>query len=148
MKLLFLLSLFILSGCVGEETLMGKDDDKNGVRDDVDLFIENTFKGKRNVLAAKQYAKYITFGMLNYNSRLVLEKNVDNVSKSIDCFHFLNPDKERVGPELDKILLVVLNSKERTLADKKADQKMAGSMHLAKEFKNNGCEFELQGDSE
>jgi hypothetical protein len=143
MKLLFLLPLFILSGCVGEETLMGKDDDKNGVRDDVDLFIENTFKGKLNVLAAKQFAKYVTFGMVNYDSRLILEKNTDKVSKSIECFQSLNSNNKRAGLELKNILPVIMNNKERILADKKADKNLTGFMHLVKSFENNGCEFKI-----
>ncbi len=148
MKIFAFITLACLTGCFGgsaDETLLGPDKDGNGVRDDVDRFIEKSFEGIDNQNAAKQYAKYVTLDMLFNESKKKLEENSDKVTKSSDCYSYLNSGRHYSFKDLLLIVPEIENTKTRVLAARKADETLGGSLIVVKSYGKDGCEFKIQG---
>lgn len=150
----WILLLFIMVGClesqslnqVSEEDILGEDKDKNGVRDDVDKFIEENFDGINKQNAAKQYAKYRLEGLRFRENKKKLEENSDNIIRVLDCFRILNTNKEDKDTDrkIQLLDLKILNTKERILASAQADETFAGSVVVVKFYGEEACEFEIK----
>jgi hypothetical protein len=143
-----LLCVFLV-GCLsssGEDTLLGEDRDKNGVRDDVDRYIEKNFKGQNNQNAVKQLAKYEIESLINRNSKKKLEENSDKIKRAMDCYKHLNLDKKRAFKDLLEISNVIRNTKERILASAKGDQTLGGSLMKVNRYGLEACEFKIIKD--
>ncbi len=84
----YLLLLFLTMGCFREPTIeemMGPDKDGNGVRDDIDEYINDVTKDPDERNAFKQYAKYLRLGFKYYQDK---EKSITNTHtslKALDC---------------------------------------------------------------
>lgn len=139
---------FVLVSCLSlsaDDSLLGPDQDGNFVRDDVDQFIEKSFKGKNSINAAKQYAKYYTLRLLNKDNREELLKIIEKLDESSTCYRAVNPKKRRPTRDLSIISPQILNSKERVLASAKATQTLGVAAGAGKETSINLCEFKVIG---
>ena len=151
---LWFLLLFVFVGCVDksnlgqatEKDILGEDKDKNGVRDDVDKFIEENFEGVNNQNAAKQYAKYQLKYIEFKEDKKQLELLGEKLDKSLDCYRSLNLESRTAVYDslMKKLDPIIFDTKERTLAIAKASEVMAGSVVRVKSYGTEACEFEIK----
>jgi len=130
-----------------DDTLLGPDKNNDGVRDDVEYWINNSKEIENNDIrrAALLYAKYLRNGLKYYNDK---EKSIANTYQGLaykDCFSLLFEPFSKKRTEIrEYILNQILNSKERTVAHLKADRNFAGkggAMHM---YANEACPFKLE----
>jgi hypothetical protein len=84
----YLWILLISVSCFGEPTIeemMGPDKDGNGVRDDIDRFIDKPTKDQDERNAFKQYAKYLRLGFKYYEDKDKSIENTHEKLKALDC---------------------------------------------------------------
>ncbi len=84
----YLLLLFLTMGCFREPTIeemMGPDKDGNGVRDDIDEYINDVTKDEDERNVFKQYAKYLRLGFKYYQDKEKSITNTHKMLKAMDC---------------------------------------------------------------
>lgn len=84
----YLLLLFLTMGCFREPTIkemMGPDKDGNGVRDDIDEYINDVTKDEDERNAFKQYAKYLRLGFKYYQDKDASIRNTKKELLSFSC---------------------------------------------------------------
>ena len=125
-----------------EAGLVGIDSDQNGIRDDIDHFIDTRYLEETQRKAARQLAKALQLSLLVNTSDIILVKKVNiKISRGDSCvfntFDFSSPATPpgRVSAQIEAI---TTNTKERLIAYLRFNKALDGtSWSLPKE---NYCE--------
>jgi len=115
-------------GAVGKANLLGVDADGNGVRDDVDRFIVFSYpesEKKREVF--KQTARALSVYLRDSEDKAKTRENGEANHRAIECsIHVFNGDLYAAFDHGDAFRARFLDTKERSRAYARADQKMGG----------------------
>jgi hypothetical protein len=134
-------------------TLLGIDSNKNGIRDDVEIYIHKNFKGDDKYyerMLAFQYAWRLQYKLkfsrkdleLPMDHKKILSEH-SNCSSYIKNIHFKTYERYyKYINSIDKIDSLQLNNKVRIRAISLFDSKISGSSFVIKKTKSD-CKFKL-----
>ena len=133
----------------GKKTLLGIDVDNNGVRDDVQVWIESKFADKPNLKNAMlQRAKYYQLEIANADNKEESIKYSRKVSDTKRCLSVIATEMSGNSlPDLTmEIIKITFNTKDRILAFKKINENFSGQVisSVSREEALKLCEFEVQ----
>lgn len=110
---------------VDKVTLAGPDADGNGVRDDIDQYIAQTYPNSTKTRAAPtQYAQAAQQSLLDANDKQLSIRHGLERGNAIDCLRYIRGDQASVI--FDALRAQILNTSERSIAYLKADQHRSG----------------------
>lgn len=122
-------------GIAGEATLAGIDSDGDGVRDDIQRYIVLTYPDQPEVQKAlRQYAKAKQDFILNAEDAAKTMENATKVSQSTNCLY--SKDVKNPYDIGEKIDAKFANTKERILAEIKADSHLSGHVFSSPPMKD------------
>lgn len=136
----------------GKKTLAGIDSDRDGVRDDVQIWIYNQYPNSEKRRAAlRQVAVDSQEAILTFTDK---EKSIEVSRKklrSYDCFLYVfqaqtQEELVEVGNRLQRLKAKILNTRERSDAYVRADQNFSGQVFrlLPNGDLKNACRFDLE----
>jgi len=135
---------------IGNQSITGPDKNHDGVRDDVDEFIEKTYPNSEKARAASlQLAKAIQYSLehpeLGTELRNNYEDHKDVIGKAVDCIFAVLPDGPDLNDAGDKIERAVVNTRARVLAYIKYSGNLSGAILPSWDTKKNGtpCDFDI-----
>ena len=123
-----------------DDTLLGPDKNDDGVRDDVESFIDSQTKNEDARYYLKEYAKYSTLTIIQYQNTEKIIKNFKKSYKSSDCLNFLFEDRAKIFHLKKKLRAKITNTKERILASSLRDQRLSGWSDTPKDYTKKECE--------
>lgn len=112
-------------------TIAGIDEDQNGIRDDIDAYIEKTYSSEAQKKAVSQYAKSLQASLLvDTEDKIALKATTNVKARAISCIfekipYGKSPDGDRVVGE---ILSITTNTKQRLLAYVALDKALDGTV--------------------
>ena len=112
------------------DTVAGIDADQNGIRDDIDAYIQKTYPTEEQRKAVSQYAKQLQKKLLADTQNKILVKQITNEgSRAIGCIYerFSNGDSKN-GSVVQEILGVTTNTKPRLSAYMQFDKALDGTV--------------------
>ncbi|MBC75720.1 MAG: hypothetical protein CME64_06870 [Halobacteriovoraceae bacterium] len=138
-----------------DKTIGGIDSNNDGVRDDIERWINREFPGEENYnkrMACKQYAKEVRNIQIHIDDEEMLNKHSFLWIDADVCVLYVYTDliKDPYGKQVkqgDKILEKSNNTKERVKAWMVADRNFAGKSHALpprQEMRRKKCEFEIK----
>ena len=98
------------------DTVAGIDADQNGIRDDIDAYIQKTYPTEEQRKAVSQYARSLQSSILvNKEDKIAVKAITNEKARAISCISLKIPDSKspnggRVVPE---ILSITTNTKQR-----------------------------------
>lgn len=116
------------SGRSVRDEMIGPDEDENGIRDDVDEWIGQTYEGKQEE-AVRQFARAMTEKMIIAATSEDEEKILDSVRKGldgIDCMFARFDDVDAAGEAVTKTRARIVNTYARSKAAGVADDVAGG----------------------
>jgi hypothetical protein len=140
------LLIVFLVGCLstsGEEALLGEDKDNNGVRDDIDEWINKTYKTHDQRTAATLKAKYNRLALKFHKDK---EKSNQYTHKALDlsnCLANLVKDFKLWSKRLDSYHLLTYNTRERLKAYTIVNSNFSGQVGYIEIDLVKSCEFKL-----
>ncbi len=136
-----LLPIFLLTACGNNssepssldrtDTIGGVDADKNGIRDDIDIYIKKTYPIEEQQKAVIQYAKALQASLLIDKDDKIAVKTATNKNvKAISCIFEKIPNGEspNKGSIVQEILGVTTNTKQRLLEYMALDKALDGTV--------------------
>lgn len=117
---------------INDATLLGVDSDNDGIRDDVQRWINENFssKPKEVKLALKQYAIDMQSSLLSSSDKTASIQATNAALKSQGCLSHIGKELDISAKERNeyrkKVELMYLNTKERIEADLKASENFHG----------------------
>ena len=128
-----LVSTYSLAQVDQNATLLGVDADNDGIRDDVQAWIEKNYGDKPEIKsAAKQYAKALQNGLANTDDK---EKSVaaslDTLTAG-DCVYGTVSDFNEATKLRQMLKLMHSNTKERIMASTKQSEHFSGNSYTLK----------------
>lgn len=136
-----LLSIFLLTACGNDssepskldrtDTIGGVDTDKNGIRDDIDAYIKQTYPDEKQQKAVSQYARSLQASLLIDKEDKVEVKTATNKNfKAISCVFEKVPNGEspNKGSIVEEILGITTNTKQRLLEYLALDKALDGTV--------------------
>lgn len=133
-------------GAAGMVSLEGIDADRNGVRDDVDLFVVTTYADSARMRgAARQIARALQGTIAIRTSATESIGYMETVNKALACARLTRP--VTYSKEFNKVLAMQLNTKERVIAYAEFDKKLiAQPIRMPKEnTPKSVCVFDWTG---
>lgn len=130
---------------LNNETVLGVDSNRDGVRDDLEIFINRNARDKNERLALRQYVKYAHVEMEKWNHVSVNElyKINSDMAKSGECFLYISKRDDNIDL-LKTTIILIYNNTLREEAKRASGFKLRGealgSGNFAVEFYK-GCEF-------
>lgn len=131
-------------GEAGKATIAGIDSDGDGVRDDIQRYIAQTYPDSEKARAVlTQYAKIIQKQILDADSKELSMQHADEGGRVMDCGDYLL-DIDVYGKMSDELDAVTLNTDERTKAYFKYDSQLGGEVFsgLPDDERASGCDFD------
>jgi hypothetical protein len=131
---------------VNNATLLGVDSDSDGIRDDVQRWINENFSNKslELKLAFKQYATAMQSSLMTSNDKVASIKTSHATLKSQGCLYRVGDEVSMPGREQEeirkKIYLMYLNTKERIESKLNADANFHGQ-EVTVLSKEEACNF-------
>lgn len=131
---------------INNATLLGVDSDKNGIRDDVQRWINEQYSQKpiELKLSAQQFAISLQETLANIGSKensIIVGHKL--ISSSI-CFSYIarenNLNRQQVGEARESIKMMYLNTKDRIEAELKSNEYFHGQMTTIKP-EEDVCDF-------
>ncbi|MFT6630069.1 MAG: CRISPR/Cas system CMR-associated protein Cmr5 small subunit [Bacteriovoracaceae bacterium] len=145
----FLLLLFTIaflsceSNAIDEAKLLGPDKDNNGVRDDIDKWINKTYKNHDQIKAAKLKAKYNRLALKFHKDK---EKSNQYTHKALDlsnCLANLVKNFKLWSKRLDSYHLLTYNTRERLKVYTIVNSNFSGQVGYIETDLVKSCEFKL-----
>jgi len=130
-----------------DNTLLGPDKNNDGVRDDIEYWINNTKKIKNNNIrrAALLYAKSLRDGLKHHNDK---EKSIHYTflrQKYSDCLDLVvNGWTRDYVKIIEPIQKKMFNTKKRIKVQNSIDRNFDGQMVTVYKFAKEACPFELE----
>lgn len=133
-----------------DASIGGIDSDNDGIRDDIQRFINETYSNKPNTKEAlKQFARASQQGILNTENKQVSIDLSNKIVESISCQTWIMGVDASIQAG-KKLTSMMLNTEARIKAELKSDQNYHGQsrpdsvMDLEVEERNQLCDFEAQ----
>lgn len=132
-----------------DNTLLGPDKNNDGVRDDIEYWINNTSLIESNDIrrASMLIAKYIREGMKVKDDS---QKSINNRhlgSKYESCYSNLFKFGDKKYKKIRNFIISnLLNTKDRIQANLEASQHFSGEIARSWKFADESCPFKLEGN--
>ena len=128
------------------DTIEGIDSDKDGVRDDVQKWIDLNIKDYNLNKGMKQYVKYKTQGMLVASDKMASRKAQNAALDAISCQITIGHDFIKIYNLAKEVKVVAINTKKRLKANGLSEYQMSGSERIggSDTFYLERCEFKIQ----
>lgn len=100
------------------DTVEGVDADQNGIRDDIDAYIKNTYPNEEQQKAVIQYARSLQASLLiDKNNKIAVKSAANEQAKAISCiFEKIPSEQSRInGSIVEEIVGATTNTKQRLL---------------------------------
>lgn len=100
------------------DTIEGIDTDKNGIRDDIDAYIKQTYPDEAQQKAVRQYARALQASLLvDKNDKIAVKAATNAKARAISCiFEKIPSEQSRInGSIVEEILGATTNTKQRLL---------------------------------
>lgn len=130
---------------LNNETILGVDSNRDGVRDDLEIFINRTAKDRNERLSLRQYVRYAHVELERWNHVSVNElyKMNSDIAKSGECFLYISRRHDNIDL-LKKIIILIYNNSLREEASRASGFKLRGEalgsgISATESYK--GCEF-------
>lgn len=130
-------------------SLKGTDFDNDGIRDDVQKWIDLNIKDPNLILGLKQFTRYKTQGMLAYHDKVASRLAQNAALDALDCLVAIGFEIEDIYALASKVDSVNFNTEARSRSNKLSEIQMSGSERIAGDKKLNieKCEFKIiRGD--
>lgn len=129
----------------GKKTLLGIDSDNDGIRDDVQRYLNEKYSNKLNVKSAlQQHSKAFQeiFSSVNNKSEnlIAIRKSLDSLS----CLVGIETSATAAFPRIKELESYIVNTQERLVANKKAQLNFSGQSIQVSENKLSKCKFEIK----
>jgi len=130
-------------GSAGTKSLAGIDEDKDGVRDDVQRWINERFSSSKNLNAAmKQTARYYQVLLLNTADKTESNRLYDLYLDKKRCMSFYIQDFGDPMQILNDMRAKMENTKERIMAQLRASKHADGTLYTGPQDKKSQCDFD------
>jgi hypothetical protein len=121
-------------GEAGKETLLGIDSDNDGVRDDVEIWMNETFQNSEVRMALKESAKINQLMLQHSEDREYIRSMTSRIVKSVYCSSSIMGD-DLAAKRSKEVKAMMFNTGERIKAFILADSQLSG-MGTPDEIKN------------
>ncbi len=128
-------------GSVGKESVAGVDADGDGLRDDVQIFVYDTYSDPAARTASIQLAKSLQQLIVTGTTKSKALTAAGSMNKAIDCLYSL--DVEKFGDRVEGIEAVVINTGARAQAYAKAGAFLSGGNFTVSTVANNAASCEV-----
>ncbi|AXY60070.1 hypothetical protein [Acinetobacter sp. WCHAc010052] len=110
------------------DTIAGIDTDENGIRDDIDAYIQKNFKNIDQQNAVKQFAKSMQqFILIDPGNRQAAKEASIKNSMAISCI-YLRFSADTAYKTVNEIDAITTNTKKRLLASNAVDKALDGTV--------------------
>lgn len=107
-----------------DESIAGPDSNRNGVRDDIDAYINATYSDADTRKAATQYAKAVQQAIIDASNKEASLGHAGEISRASECmWSFHGEESDRI---LSALVARTLNNKARSLAYVTFNDQLAG----------------------
>lgn len=131
------------SSLTEEETLAGVDADQDGVRDDVQEFIETKYAHSEKMRRTlKDYARGHQAFIVNHQNKEEVLKALEKRHKGMDCTYYIVSDVDKASKILGEIKVEFLNTEERIKAYYHADSHLGGMVFSLPKDEKAQCSFD------
>lgn len=128
-----------------DATIAGIDSDEDGIRDDVQRWINETYASQPNLkLAMKQYATAHQNVLITANNKDLNIQATYQTFNAISCAIGVTKSVNQGHEESERVLVKQLNSKERLITEKKADLNFHGQGGEVSSNWLSFCQFEVE----
>ena len=113
------------------DTVKGIDDDKNGIRDDIDAYIKQTNQTEEQQKAVNQYAKSLQASLLvDTEDKIAVKAITNEKARAISCISVKVPDGKSPNGErvVKEILSMTTNTKQRLTQYFELDKALDGTV--------------------
>ncbi len=132
-------------GEAGKATLLGIDSDNDGVRDDIQRYIELTYpESARKRAALRQYAKAANDALEQADDKRASINNSYKMDRSQECSSFIWGSVIDFASESRKLHAKILNTQERTSTFFDFDDQLGGEVFSSSpiELWDRSCDFD------
>ncbi|KDM92305.1 hypothetical protein [Photobacterium galatheae] len=123
------------------DSIQGIDADENGIRDDVEIYIDSQYIESEKNEAARQYARTLQMALLTDTSDVAAVKKISvEETLAISCIYskFKDQEGEKPAVVVQQITSVTTNTKSRLLKDLALSKAMNGMVFTLPE--GDSCE--------
>jgi hypothetical protein len=125
-----------------DNTIIGPDTNHNGVRDDIDAYIDSLPDTPEQKAALRQDARVINEAMtVDVKDKKALEAVDNKLTKAVRCIDRKYHDKTSLK-KLNEIEAFMVNTKKRFIAYHRFNMAMSGSVSFSLPWKEDGCDGE------
>ena len=113
------------------DTVAGIDADQNGIRDDIDAYIQKTYPTEEQRKAVSQYARSLQASLLvDLENKITVKAATNTTSRAISCIFKKVPsgNSPNGGSVVEEILGVTTNTKQRLLQYIALDKALDGTV--------------------
>ena len=153
LKIIFLLIILISfsafssvldPGVKGLKPPMGIDTDKNGVRDDLQFWIDEIFTGQNEKLGSLQLARAILKSMIDYKDKNKTILNTQNIFKAQNCLLSIY-EKDVALKNIKNIHSRMINTRDRKIIQERLDSHLKNHTFEAIQANEKDCDFKKLG---
>lgn len=130
-------------GPAGTKTLAGIDTDKNGIRDDAQVWINKNYTDPDLKNALKQVAKYSQKALIEHENKTKSIANTKAQFKALHCLVYITNDVYQTNELDDKLDAIMFNTKERLQAEFKNNDHFNGQFVSVPDPIATDCEFTI-----
>jgi hypothetical protein len=128
----------------GRKTLLGIDSDNDGLRDDIQRYLNEKYSTEANTkLAFEQFAKSYNEIISTVKNKEESIKASDKSLKALECVVGVVGINNAIY-KTQEITRLILNTKERLIAEKKAELNFSGQSRAVDNDKVSKCQFEIK----
>ncbi len=125
-----------------DNTIIGLDTNHNGVRDDIDAYIDSLSDSPEQKAALRQDARVINEAMtVDVKDQKALEAVSLKIERAVSCIDRKYDDKTS-SKKLKEIEAFMVNTKERFIAYQKYNMARSGSVSSSLPWSEDGCDGE------
>ncbi len=138
----FLALLLLLSLASCGEPVAGVDEDEDGIRDDVQEFINKKYKDKKVKAAVVQYAKNFQKTITESESKELSLENSKNGFRALNCLIYVTSINETAQISRE-MRAEILNTRERLEANSMVNEHLNGSITSSAKETKESCDSQL-----
>jgi uncharacterized protein YceK len=113
------------------ESLIGKDQNNNNIRDDIDRYITQEYKNNDQRIAVEQFAKQLQQGIEADKSDVIVLKKISfDQSRAVGCIYEKFPEDSQFAAKdvAQDLISVTTNTKQRLLAHIEMSKALDGTV--------------------
>ena len=125
-----------------EDTLLGTDENGDGVRDDIEVYIAETYPDSEKIrMAVVGYAKVMQMELFDAEDKELSFQHAREADLTVACIKYVDPEN---GSKIWKELRAeILNTEERTRAYLKYDEQLGGGVFHFVPKTAEACSFDV-----